>query len=596
MTILNLEDLDQYKFEDEADIQKLLEETKESLKILLTKDIPKLLSNIQKQLEKKLQSVLRNFSNSVLDAFRVETVSDYFVAVKLYGEELSTALYGLQLQFTGLKMAVIQLAAPLLQVLLPAVQTVIGAITRLTLSIAQALQTFFLGSQTTDGFTDSVNNAVTGSNKLKKSLAGFDQITRLSDNSSSGSILSSQTITELTGNWKKLSDKLTQILSPLKALDFTPAAKSLERLKTALEPITRTLFAGLEWAWYNLFVPLAQWTVEKLLPVFLDTLTAALNGLGRIVEELKPVFQWLWENFLKPLAQWAGDQIISGLQGLTDKLNGVSGWIGKNQSPVDKIIASGKSLSELLAQMVTDAMGLNTATNAVSGSFGTLLQGFFSAINPFSNTNTALGAMSTTLSGLANAFGLVDTASSTVWGNIKSIWEKAWNWLKEKTVDPAYSGLKDTVNAIIGLINRMLSGFCTGINTVSGAVNKLSFKVPDWVPVIGGKQMGFDLKTVTAPQIPYLAQGAVLPANKPFMAVVGDQRHGTNIEAPLTTIQEAVALVMQDQTAALLAGFEASVGVQRQILEAVLGIHIGDETIAAAAQRYSRKMAVLTGG
>lgn len=596
MTILNLEDLDQYKFEDEADIQKLLEETKESLKILLTKDIPKLLSNIQKQLEKKLQSVLRNFSNSVLDAFRVETVSDYFVAVKLYGEELSTALYGLQLQFTGLKMAVIQLAAPLLQVLLPAVQTVIGAITRLTLSIAQALQTFFLGSQTTDGFTDSVNNAVTGSNKLKKSLAGFDQITRLSDNSSSGSILSSQTITELTGNWKKLSDKLTQILSPLKALDFTPAAKSLERLKTALEPITRTLFAGLEWAWYNLFVPLAQWTVEKLLPVFLDTLTAALNGLGRIVEELKPVFQWLWENFLKPLAQWAGDQIISGLQGLTDKLNGVSGWIGKNQSPVDKIIASGKSLSELLAQMVTDAMGLNTATNAVSGSFGTLLQGFFSAINPFSNTNTALGAMSTTLSGLANAFGLVDTASSTVWGNIKSIWEKAWNWLKEKTVDPAYSGLKETVNAIIGLINRMLSGFCTGINTVSGAVNKLSFKVPDWVPVIGGKQMGFDLKTVTAPQIPYLAQGAVLPANKPFMAVVGDQRHGTNIEAPLTTIQEAVALVMQDQTAALLAGFEASVGVQRQILEAVLGIHIGDETIAAAAQRYSRKMAVLTGG
>lgn len=596
MTILNLEDLDQYKFEDEADIQKLLEETKESLKILLTKDIPKLLSNIQKQLEKKLQSVLRNFSNSVLDAFRVETVSDYFVAVKLYGEELSTALYGLQLQFTGLKMAVIQLAAPLLQVLLPAVQTVIGAITRLTLSIAQALQTFFLGSQTTDGFTDSVNNAVTGSNKLKKSLAGFDQITRLSDNSSSGSILSLQTITELTGNWKKLSDKLTQILSPLKALDFTPAAKSLERLKTALEPITRTLFAGLEWAWYNLFVPLAQWTVEKLLPVFLDTLTAALNGLGRIVEELKPVFQWLWENFLKPLAQWAGDQIISGLQGLTDKLNGVSGWIGKNQSPVDKIIASGKSLSELLAQMVTDAMGLNTATNAVSGSFGTLLQGFFSAINPFSNTNTALGAMSTTLSGLANAFGLVDTASSTVWGNIKSIWEKAWNWLKEKTVDPAYSGLKDTVNAIIGLINRMLSGFCTGINTVSGAVNKLSFKVPDWVPVIGGKQMGFDLKTVTAPQIPYLAQGAVLPANKPFMAVVGDQRHGTNIEAPLTTIQEAVALVMQDQTAALLAGFEASVGVQRQILEAVLGIHIGDETIAAAAQRYSRKMAVLTGG
>ena len=61
--------------------------------------------------------------------------------------------------------------------------------------------------------------------------------------------------------------------------------------------------------------------------------------------------------------------------------------------------------------------------------------------------------------------------------------------------------------------------------------------------------------------------------------MVGDQRHGTNIEAPLATIQEAVALVMQDQTAAILSGVQASVGIQREILEAVLGIQIGDDVI-----------------
>ena len=99
-----------------------------------------------------------------------------------------------------------------------------------------------------------------------------------------------------------------------------------------------------------------------------------------------------------------------------------------------------------------------------------------------------------------------------------------------------------------------------------------------------------------APKIPYLAQGAVLPANKPFLAVVGDQRHGTNVEAPLATIQEAVAVVMQDQTSAILSGFQASIGVQREILEAVLGIQIGDAVIAQAAQRYQRKMAVVHGG
>ena len=80
------------------------------------------------------------------------------------------------------------------------------------------------------------------------------------------------------------------------------------------------------------------------------------------------------------------------------------------------------------------------------------------------------------------------------------------------------------------------------------------------------------------------------------MAVVGDQRHGTNIEAPLSTIQEAVALVMEDQTDAILRGFEASVQVQRDILQAVLGIHIGDEVIGQAVSRYQRKLAVMRGG
>lgn len=95
--------------------------------------------------------------------------------------------------------------------------------------------------------------------------------------------------------------------------------------------------------------------------------------------------------------------------------------------------------------------------------------------------------------------------------------------------------------------------------------------------------------------VPYLASGAVIPPNAPFMAVLGDQRRGTNVEAPLTTIQEAVATVMQGQTDAILAGFDASVGIQKEILEAVLGIEIGDSVIGEAATRYNKRMAVARG-
>jgi hypothetical protein len=41
--------------------------------------------------------------------------------------------------------------------------------------------------------------------------------------------------------------------------------------------------------------------------------------------------------------------------------------------------------------------------------------------------------------------------------------------------------------------------------------------------------------------IPRLATGAVIPPNKPFMAMLGDQKSGTNVEAPLSTIKQAVA-------------------------------------------------------
>ena len=44
--------------------------------------------------------------------------------------------------------------------------------------------------------------------------------------------------------------------------------------------------------------------------------------------------------------------------------------------------------------------------------------------------------------------------------------------------------------------------------------------------------------------IPYLASGAVIPPNAPFMAVLGDQKSGTNIEAPLETIKQALADVL----------------------------------------------------
>lgn len=182
------------------------------------------------------------------------------------------------------------------------------------------------------------------------------------------------------------------------------------------------------------------------------------------------------------------------------------------------------------------------------------------------------------------------------WDNIRAKTTETFNSLGQ-TISDIWNGISSTiktaVNGIIGFINRMISAVVTGINAVINALNGLSFDLPD---IFGGGHVGFNISTLTAPQIPYLAQGAVIPANREFLAVLGDQSHGTNVEAPLDTIKQAVAEVMEDLQAGQMAGFEAVVSVLREILSAVYGIELTDEDVGHAVQRWQRKQAIATGG
>ena len=85
------------------------------------------------------------------------------------------------------------------------------------------------------------------------------------------------------------------------------------------------------------------------------------------------------------------------------------------------------------------------------------------------------------------------------------------------------------MNSIIGLVNGLAQAAANGVNAVIDILNSLSFKVPDWVPELGGKTFGFDLPKVSAPQIPLLAGGAVI--TQPTLAMMGEyQGAGRNPE------------------------------------------------------------------
>lgn len=148
--------------------------------------------------------------------------------------------------------------------------------------------------------------------------------------------------------------------------------------------------------------------------------------------------------------------------------------------------------------------------------------------------------------------------------------------------NPITRFVKIIANTIIGFVNMIIS-----------AINSL-FHIKFSGLNIGGVQIipKIDMKLLNIPPIPLLAQGAVLPPNQPFLAMVGDQKHGTNIEAPLETIKQALAEVLAETGG----GADGAV-VDRldQILGAILSIEVGDATIGRAANRYNEKMAIITG-
>ena len=301
-----------------------------------------------------------------------------------------------------------------------------------------------------------------------------------------------------------------------------------------------------------------------------------MDGVILAFQNLEDLATLLWETIVKPILQ----NLISVLQQL---------WSSHLKPLWDDILLLVASVANCLLDLWNNLLA--PVAKWIIATFGPAFAEVFNAIADV--VGVAVGAIADAIDlAIVVLRGLTDFLSAVFRGNWDAAWQAIGNTVS--TVwDKMTNAIKTAVNGIIGFINRMISAVVTGINAVINALNGLSFDLPD---IFGGGHVGFNISTLTAPQIPYLAQGAVIPANREFLAVLGDQSHGTNVEAPLDTIKQAVAEVMEDLQAGQMAGFEAVVSVLREILSAVYGIELTDEDVGRAVQRWQRKQAIATGG
>ena len=154
---------------------------------------------------------------------------------------------------------------------------------------------------------------------------------------------------------------------------------------------------------------------------------------------------------------------------------------------------------------------------------------------------------------------------------VKEVWQKVKNFWNSY-IAPIFTAKwwadlgKKAINGFLGVIE-------TGLNWI---IDKINVFIGGLSSVVGfvGDLFGADWSIPKIPRvsIPRLAQGAVIPPNREFLAVLGDQKHGTNIEAPLDTIKQAVAEVFAQMNvgSGFMGTIEVPVSINgREILRAV---------------------------
>lgn len=189
-------------------------------------------------------------------------------------------------------------------------------------------------SDAVSGIGDSAKKSA----KDLKSLASFDTAQILkkddSDSSSSGSGAGGKIDTSglnLTNNLKKQASDIGKIFGDI---NFEPLINSFNKVKEAAQPLITIIKDGLKWLYDNVLVPLAKWTIQDLLPAFLNLVAGALTVLNPLITAFEPIFQWFWNNFLEPVAKWTGGVIVDTLNLLADVLTEIGNWMNNNQSVV----------------------------------------------------------------------------------------------------------------------------------------------------------------------------------------------------------------------------------------------------------------------
>lgn len=516
----------------------------------------------------------------------LSVVRDYVWKVIQINDEAAEAI-------GRLKGALLTLAQPLLSVIVPAFTALVNILTKVISVIVNIVSMLFgttakKSEAAAKGLykeADAIGSVGSAAKEAKGNLASFDEINTISTSSSGGGAASAladrlSPVFEqfTTDEYKAKIDELTAYLSgALLALGailcFSGANIPLGIALMAAGAIGLVALIKENWNAMSDRLRAALTNVLSVLGLFALAIGAILCLSGANIP--------LGIGLMLAGAAMLGTAVALNWNAVNDKtkntLSALMMALGMTLLAIGAVLCfSGANLPLGIGLMIAGAasiaasvaMNWNTAPEktkaaikSLMGSIGVSLIAI-GAVLCFSGANLPLGIGMMIAGGAAIAaasdldWSALLTKLKEMWQNIKQWWNTSvskfftadyWKALGRRIIDGLLSGLKSAWEAVKTWVANAVSWFG---NKFVEAQNSIARSNSGRSGGFGTRSGGFGSPS-RAPSIsrisaPALARGAVIPPNKEFLAVLGDQKSGTNIETPLATMVDAFKRAMAE--------------------------------------------------
>lgn len=407
-----------------------------------------------------------------------------------------------------LKGALLTMVQPLVQIIIPAFTALVKVLTAVVSVIANVVSSLF-GSTAKEsaGTAKSLNeqkNALQGVGSAAKSagkqLASFDEINKLSGESGGSS---------------------SADIAP----DFSFMDSISDRLKNIAKDVA-LIGAGF-----------ALWKISEKLPGMLGDIGTKVAGIAIAIGGLLLLFDGLkdaWENGV----DWGN--LTEILAGAAAAAFGLYTAFGKVGAGIALVISGAAMIVTAFKDIISNGANLKNTLLLIAGIVATGLGFFFLTGSVIPLVIAGIAAVVVAVLGLTGNLeefcqnlkenilgGLIDFITGVFTGD----WTKAWEGIKKV--------FKGIWNGIVMILESAVNLIIKGVNWLIGKLNSLleNSLLAKGLDLIGIEFRG--IPQIPEVHIPRLAQGAVIPPNREFMAVLGDQKSGTNIETPLATMVQA---------------------------------------------------------